>query len=143
MSSRDADHYTTGRLLGLSKETSEAMFVDVFAFRLTESYQFVPSRKIKGQHHGQKRRALGLRPTRRSATGTHCERFALTGRPQTTQDHVDQFVPFDEKVGEKDNSWDQDQSHPEDGRGQDKVGNIGHVGIRNQWLAGPANQATL
>ncbi|EFX60837.1 hypothetical protein DAPPUDRAFT_341202 [Daphnia pulex] len=38
-----------------SKLSCVLMESDLFAFRLTESYQFVPSRKIKGQHHGQKR----------------------------------------------------------------------------------------
>ncbi|EFX60836.1 hypothetical protein DAPPUDRAFT_341203 [Daphnia pulex] len=38
-----------------SKLSCVLMESDLFAFRLTESYQFVSSRKIKGQHHGQKR----------------------------------------------------------------------------------------
>ncbi|XP_045023510.1 heat shock protein 110-like isoform X2 [Daphnia magna] len=35
--------------------TCVLMESDLFAIRLTESYQIVLSRKIKGQHHGQKR----------------------------------------------------------------------------------------
>jgi hypothetical protein len=32
----------------------------------------------------------------------------LNFRIKMSQDFVDQFVPFDEKIGEKDNSWDQE-----------------------------------
>ncbi|XP_045024010.1 97 kDa heat shock protein-like isoform X3 [Daphnia magna] len=38
-----------------SKLSCVLMESDLFAIRLTESYQIVLSRKIKGQHHGQKR----------------------------------------------------------------------------------------